>query len=97
MAATTAAGDHCAGEPAARGLPPRLLGWMLFLVVLGTYLPALRHGFVCLDDNAYVTANRHVQAGPTGRLGAQGGPNAYSASFDTVACTCPATSPTLVT
>ena len=65
MAATTAAGDHCAGEPAARGLPPRLLGWMLVLVVLGTYLPALRHGFVCLDDNAYVTANRHVQAGLT--------------------------------
>jgi protein O-mannosyl-transferase len=42
-----------------------LLGALLFLTVLGIYLPALRHDFITYDDNAYVTANPHVQAGLT--------------------------------
>lgn len=35
----------------------------LFVVVFAVFLPALRNGFVNLDDGVYVTDNPHVQAG----------------------------------
>ena len=33
------------------------------MVVLVVFLPVLRHGFICYDDNGYVTANPQVQSG----------------------------------
>ena len=36
---------------------------LLFLLALIVYNPAARNGFVSYDDPAYVTGNRHVQAG----------------------------------
>ncbi len=37
----------------------------MFAVVLAVFLPALRNGFINLDDGVYVTANPHVLAGLT--------------------------------
>jgi tetratricopeptide (TPR) repeat protein len=38
---------------------------LLFLIVLGVFLPALRHDFINYDDDFYVTDNSHVRAGFT--------------------------------
>lgn len=38
---------------------------LVFAVVLAVFLPALRNGFINLDDGVYVTANPHVLAGLT--------------------------------
>jgi protein O-mannosyl-transferase len=38
----------------------------LALVTAALYWPLLHHGFVNLDDQTYITANAHVQAGLTG-------------------------------
>ena len=44
-------------------------GWLpalgLFLLVLAVYVPALRHDFISLDDNGYVTENSWVKQGIT--------------------------------
>ena len=40
-----------------------LPGLVLFFVVLAVFSPVLRHGFICYDDNGYVTANPQVQSG----------------------------------
>ncbi len=45
---------------------PLALGALLFLVVLGVFLPALRHDFITYDDPAYVVNNPHVTGGLTG-------------------------------
>jgi tetratricopeptide (TPR) repeat protein len=44
---------------------PRLLGALLFLVVLAVFLPVTRHEFICYDDNGYVTTNGWVREGLT--------------------------------
>ncbi|HTG32198.1 MAG TPA: hypothetical protein VLB76_04655 [Thermoanaerobaculia bacterium] len=44
---------------------PLLLGAALALLTLAAYLPALRNGFVNLDDGLYVTGNPQVQKGIT--------------------------------
>ena len=44
---------------------PRWPGALLFLVVLGVFLPALRHDFITYDDPAYVVGNPHVASGLT--------------------------------
>lgn len=44
---------------------PRWPGALLFLVVLGVFLPALRHDFITYDDPAYVVGNPHVNSGLT--------------------------------
>jgi tetratricopeptide (TPR) repeat protein len=41
----------------------RWLGALLFLIVLGVFLPALRNDFVTYDDPAYVIENPHVNSG----------------------------------
>ncbi|HVM49872.1 MAG TPA: tetratricopeptide repeat protein [Candidatus Acidoferrum sp.] len=46
-------------------LSAALAGILLFLAVLGAFLPALRNGFVGYDDPDYVTENDHVRAGLT--------------------------------
>jgi len=43
----------------------RLVGAVLFLTVLGIFLPAVTHGFITYDDPVYVTENAHVRAGLT--------------------------------
>jgi tetratricopeptide (TPR) repeat protein len=43
----------------------RLIYFVLGIVTLGLYLPALHHGFVEYDDQQYVTDNPRVQAGLT--------------------------------
>ena len=53
-----------ATRPPARGWV-LLAGGVLALLVLGLFWPAIRGGFGCLDDQAYVTANAHVQNGLT--------------------------------
>jgi tetratricopeptide (TPR) repeat protein len=45
--------------------PSALLPALLFFLVLGTFLPSLRNGFVNLDDQSYVTDNPHVRQGLT--------------------------------
>ena len=54
------------GPPAdpARGRA-RLAGLLLFLAVLGLFLPAVKNGFVNFDDQDYVTENARVQQGLT--------------------------------
>jgi tetratricopeptide (TPR) repeat protein len=42
-----------------------LISVLLFLAVLGVFLPALNNGFVEYDDNLYITKNTHVQQGLT--------------------------------
>ena len=42
-----------------------LCGLLLFIVTVGTFLPALRNGFVNYDDPDYLTENFHVQQGLT--------------------------------
>jgi len=42
-----------------------LISVLLFLAVLGVFLPALHNGFVDYDDNVYVTKNAEVQQGLT--------------------------------
>jgi hypothetical protein len=46
-------------------IPAWLLAVLLGLVTVALYWPATRHGFVDFDDDFYVTANVHVQAGLT--------------------------------
>ncbi len=41
----------------------RWLGALLFLAVLGVFLPALRHEFITYDDPAYVVNEPHVNTG----------------------------------
>jgi Flp pilus assembly protein TadD len=43
----------------------RIICLGLFLLILGVYLPALRHDFIVYDDENYVRANLHVQQGLT--------------------------------
>ena len=43
----------------------RLLSVTLFLVVVWTFFPALKNGFVTYDDTSYVTENAHVKGGLT--------------------------------
>ena len=45
--------------------PMWLVATLLTLVTIGIYWPALKSGFINLDDQAYVTANVHVQDGLT--------------------------------
>ena len=52
-------------ETGAAGRAARWLPLVVFAVVLGVFLPALRNGFINLDDGIYVTGNAHVQAGLT--------------------------------
>ena len=40
-----------------------VISLLLFVVVVGVFLPSLRNGFVNLDDDVYVFANPHVQSG----------------------------------
>ena len=42
---------------------PTAIAILLFALVVGTFLPALRHGFVSFDDNVYVYENARVQQG----------------------------------
>jgi protein O-mannosyl-transferase len=42
-----------------------LLGLLLFLVVVGVFLPALRHDFIYYDDPGFVMENPHVTGGLT--------------------------------
>jgi Flp pilus assembly protein TadD len=49
--------------PFAASSQPALFGLLLFVLVVGAYLPALRNGFVNFDDNLYVLDNPHVAAG----------------------------------
>ncbi len=42
-----------------------LMGLLLFLLVAGVFLPALRHDFIYYDDPRFVTENPHVQGGLT--------------------------------
>ena len=49
-------------KPAERG---PWLPVLLFFLVLGTFLPCLRNGFVSLDDGGYVSQNPHVLQGLT--------------------------------
>jgi hypothetical protein len=55
--------------PDASPDPPRqrarLFGFLLFLAVLGVFLPALRNNFTNYDDRQYVTTNAHVLGGLT--------------------------------
>ena len=44
---------------------PRVLAALLFLAVLGLFLPAASHGFITYDDPVYVTENPHVRGGIT--------------------------------
>ena len=57
--------SDCGGGPP--GLPDRrrlaLVSALLFALVLGTFLPAIRGGFNGLDDPNYITLNPHVQHG----------------------------------
>jgi protein O-mannosyl-transferase len=43
----------------------RLLGLLIFLLVAGVFLPALRHDFIYYDDPGFVTENPHVRDGLT--------------------------------
>jgi protein O-mannosyl-transferase len=45
---------------------PIAVGLALALVTAALYWPLRHHGFVNLDDGAYITTNPHVQAGLTG-------------------------------
>jgi tetratricopeptide (TPR) repeat protein len=45
--------------------PERFAGLLLFLLVVGVFLPALRHDFLNYDDPGFVTENVHVQGGFT--------------------------------
>lgn len=66
-ARTNNAGSN-AGGPATAAVYAccsRWLGALLFLVVLGVFLPALRHDFITYDDPAYVVGNPHVNSGLT--------------------------------
>ncbi len=38
---------------------------LLVLVILAVYWPVSYHGFILLDDDVYITANRHVIEGPS--------------------------------
>ncbi len=41
------------------------LSLLLFVLVVGIFIPCLRNGFVNLDDNTYIYANARVQQGLT--------------------------------
>src|SRR5690348_6596604 len=49
--------------PSAPAQLDRIIGLLLFLLVVGCYLPALRTGFTNYDDNVYVSENLHVRTG----------------------------------
>jgi tetratricopeptide (TPR) repeat protein len=64
--------EHAAEPPAQRptfrfagGLGTILISLTLFLLVVGTFFPAVHNDFVGFDDPDYVTANAHVQRGLT--------------------------------
>jgi tetratricopeptide (TPR) repeat protein len=42
---------------------PTAIALLLFALVVGTFLPALHHGFVSFDDNVYVYENARIQVG----------------------------------
>lgn len=44
---------------------PVFLCVLLFVLVVGVFLPAINNGFTNYDDNLYVTSNPHVQGGLT--------------------------------
>ena len=56
-----------AGTPASAKVRARFLIWLLVgllgLLTIALYWPATGHDFVNYDDQLYVTANPHVQAG----------------------------------
>jgi len=52
-------------ELSARPGKRLLLGFLLFMLVVGTFLPALKNDFIGYDDPDYVTSNTHVQQGLT--------------------------------
>jgi len=57
--------DLAAGDPGRSRARTRLLGLLLFLLVAGIFLPALRHDFIYYDDPGFVTGNPHVLGGLT--------------------------------
>ena len=57
-------GQEERGAPPGRGRA-RLLGLLLFLLVVGVFLPALRHDFIYYDDPGFVMENPHVAGGLT--------------------------------
>lgn len=48
-----------------RNLEVGIICLLLAVITLAVYFPTLHHGFINLDDNGYVTDNRHVHAGLT--------------------------------
>jgi tetratricopeptide (TPR) repeat protein len=48
-----------------QGRATLLAGALVFVLVLGAFLPALSNGFIGFDDPDYVTENDHVRAGLT--------------------------------
>src|SRR5271155_4739289 len=50
---------------ARASLPTWLLALLLGVLTVALYWPALSHDFINYDDDVYVTANIHVQAGLT--------------------------------
>jgi tetratricopeptide (TPR) repeat protein len=61
-------GDRAQRTPAVRWPVPSylLIGSLLFIGVAVLYWPATRFDFINVDDEPYVTDNRHVQAGLSG-------------------------------
>jgi protein O-mannosyl-transferase len=60
-----ASADQSAGDWSTSPGNARLLGLLLFLLVAGVFLPALRYDFLNYDDPGFVTDNVHVQGGFT--------------------------------
>jgi tetratricopeptide (TPR) repeat protein len=56
---------QCPAFRFAGGLGTILISLTLFLLVVGTFFPAVYNDFVGFDDPDYVTANAHVQRGLT--------------------------------
>ncbi len=57
--------DRPSDTNAAPARRAHLCGALLFLVVAGLFMPALRQGFITYDDPVYVTENAHVTGGLT--------------------------------
>ncbi len=55
--------DSISNQDAGTGWHARLWGVLLFLIVSGVFMPAVRHGFITYDDPVYVTENAHVAGG----------------------------------
>lgn len=58
-------GTETGTPPARRSLHPLGLAMLLVVLVGAVYFPALRNGFVAIDDREYVLANSHVLQGVT--------------------------------